>query len=233
VSSDPSQTWGIIVAAGSGTRFGAAKQFASVSGRRLVDHVVEVMSPLCHGVVLVLPAGQRWSGPSVAAVVAGGATRSSSVRAGLAALPASADVVVVHDPAHPLATRRLFDSVIDAVRSGADAAAPGIPLEEPVKRVGRGGEVTETVPRADAFVIQTPHAFRASVLRVVHSGQPEAAEDTELVERHGGRVVVVPGEPRNLHVTVPEHLDLVARLATPAWDGVLPDPSPGQEAHGQ
>jgi 2-C-methyl-D-erythritol 4-phosphate cytidylyltransferase len=149
--------------------------------------------------------------------VTGGATRSSSVRAGLAALPASADIVVVHDPAHPLATRRLFEAVIDAVRCGADAAAPGLPLEEPVKRVGRGGEVTGTIRRTDAFVIQTPHAFRASVLRAAHTGEPEAAEDTELVERYGGKVLVVPGDVRNLHVTVPEHLDLVARLATPAW----------------
>jgi 2-C-methyl-D-erythritol 4-phosphate cytidylyltransferase len=125
--------------------------------------------------------------------------------------------VVVHDPAHPLATRRLFEAVIDAVRCGADAAAPGLPLEEPVKRVGRGGEVTGTIRRTDAFVIQTPHAFRASVLRAAQTGEPEAAEDTELVERYGGKVLVVPGDVRNLHVTVPEHLDLVARLAIPAW----------------
>jgi 2-C-methyl-D-erythritol 4-phosphate cytidylyltransferase len=218
VSSDGLETWGIIVAAGTGARFGATKQFARVHGRRLVDHVVELMIPLCRGVLLVLPDGHSWNGPSVDAVVAGGATRSSSVRAGLAALPASADIVVVHDPAHPLATRRLFEAVIDAVRSGADAAAPGVPLEEPIKRVGRGGEVTETIRRTDAFVIQTPHAFRASVLRAAHTGEPEAAEDTELVERRGGKVLVVAGDVRNLHVTVPEHLDLVARLARPSWE---------------
>jgi 2-C-methyl-D-erythritol 4-phosphate cytidylyltransferase len=211
------ETWGIIVAAGTGTRFGATKQFARVHGRRLVDRVVELMTPCCDGLLLVLPEGHSWDGPAVSAVVTGGATRSSSVRAGLAALPASADIVVVHDPAHPLATRRLFEAVIDAVRCGADAAAPGLPLEEPVKRVGRGGEVTGTIRRTDAFVIQTPHAFRASVLRAAHTGEPEAAEDTELVERYGGKVLVVPGDVRNLHVTVPEHLDLVARLAIPAW----------------
>jgi 2-C-methyl-D-erythritol 4-phosphate cytidylyltransferase len=220
VPSDRSETWGIIVAAGTGTRFGGTKQFAQVRGRRLVDHVVELMTPFCHGLLLVLPEGHRWDGPTVAAVVAGGATRSSSVRAGLAALPASADIVVVHDPAHPLAPPRLFEAVIDAIRSGADAAVPGVPLEEPIKRIGRGGEVTETIPRADAFLIQTPHGFRASALRAAHADEPEAAEDTELVERRGGKVVVVPGDPRNLHVTVPEHLDLVARLATPAWEAV-------------
>jgi 2-C-methyl-D-erythritol 4-phosphate cytidylyltransferase len=222
VSSEGSETWGIIVAAGTGTRFGAAKQFTRLHGRRLVDHVVQVMTPLCRRLVLVLPEGQRWTGPPVAAVVAGGATRSSSVRAGLAAVPASADIVVVHDPAHPLATARLFEAVIDAVRSGADAAAPGIPLEEPVKRVGPGGEVTETIQRTDAFVIQTPHAFRASVLRAAHTGEPDATEDTELVERHGGKVLVVPGDARNLHVTVPEHLEMVARLARPAWQAPRP-----------
>ena len=137
---------------------------------------------------------------------------------GSVAVPDTAGVVVVHDPAHPLAPGRLFVAVIDAVRAGADAAAPGIPIDDPVKRVGRGGVVDETIQRSDAFLIQTPHAFRASALRAAHTGEPEAAEDTELVERCGGRVVVVPGDPRNLHITMPEHLELVARLAGPDWE---------------
>jgi 2-C-methyl-D-erythritol 4-phosphate cytidylyltransferase len=218
MSSDPSEIWGIVVAAGTGTRFGAPKQFSRVHGRRLVDHVVELMTSHCHGVVLVLPEGHPWTGPPVAAVVVGGASRSSSVRAALAAVPMSADIVVVHDPAHPLAPAELFEAVIDAVRSGADAAAPALPLDEPIKRVDARGEVTETIERTGAQVIQTPHAFRASALRTAHTGDPDAAEDTELVKRRGGKVVVVRGDARNLHVTNPEHLELVARLAVPSWD---------------
>jgi 2-C-methyl-D-erythritol 4-phosphate cytidylyltransferase len=205
-------TWGIVLAAGRGTRFGGAKQFARVGGRALVDVVVDAVGAACDAVVVVLPDGEAWQGKPVAAAVTGGATRAASVRAGLAAVPAAAEIVVIHDPAHPLAAPALFHAVITAVREGADAAAPGIVLDEPIKRVDAGGVVTATVPRGDARLIQTPHAFRAQALRDAHAGEPDAPEDTELVAARGGSVVVVPGDPRNLPVTGPEHLEMVQRL---------------------
>ena len=97
--------WGIVVAAGRGDRFGQPKQFCDLAGTRVVDLSVAAMTAACDAVVLVLPAGVSWDGEPVAAAVAGGETRSDSVRAGLRAVPAEADVVVVHDAARPLATR--------------------------------------------------------------------------------------------------------------------------------
>src|SRR5262249_45938676 len=148
----------IVVAAGRGDRFGAPKQFLDLAGSRLVDRAVAACAAACDAVVLVLPAGVAWDGASVHAAVGGGATRSESVRAGLAALPPSADVVVVHDAARPLASRALFHAVIAAVRNGADAAVPALPVADTLKRVD-GARVTETVPRDDLVAVQTPQAF--------------------------------------------------------------------------
>jgi 2-C-methyl-D-erythritol 4-phosphate cytidylyltransferase len=134
--------------------------------------------------------------------VAGGASRSASVRAGLAAVPADAEVVVVHDAARPAARPALFESVVAAVLAGADAAIPGVPLVDTVKRVA-GGVVVETLDRTALVAVQTPQAFRAAVLR---EAEGEATDDAALVEAAGGRVVVVPGDPANLKVTEPADL---------------------------
>jgi 2-C-methyl-D-erythritol 4-phosphate cytidylyltransferase len=204
--------WGIVVAAGSGQRFGEPKQFLSVAGRRMVDRAVEVASRCCDGVVLVLPPGRAWDGPTpVDAVVGGGATRSASVRAGLAAVPETADVVVVHDAARPLATVGLFEAVIRAVRDGAAAAVPGVPVADTIKRVS-GERVLDTVPRADLVAVQTPQAFASAALRVAHATAADDTDDAALVEAHGGSVVVVPGDPRNVKVTSASDLVVATAL---------------------
>ena len=204
--------WGLLVAAGDGGRFGGRKQFAEVHGVTLADRVVRRLRTVCDGIVVVLPSDVVWEGDRVDEVVAGGRTRAASVRAGLRRVPETAEIVVVHDPAHPLAPLHLFDDVVAAVRAGADAAAPGLALVEPLKRITPDGTVVETVPHGATVVLQTPQAFRAAVLRSVHADEPDAVEDTELVERGGGRVVIIPGDLANIHVTEPGHLDLVARL---------------------
>jgi 2-C-methyl-D-erythritol 4-phosphate cytidylyltransferase len=203
--------WGIVVAAGRGDRFGAPKQFCALAGRRVVDVSVSVTQATCEAVVVVLPADVTWDGDAVAAAVAGGDTRSDSVRAGLRAIPADAEVVVVHDAARPLATRALFDAVIAAVRSGADAAVPGLLVADTLKRVANE-RVVETVDRGELVAVQTPQAFRASVLRAAHAGSDDATDDAALVEVVGGSVVVVPGEPRNLKITTPDDLVVAAAL---------------------
>jgi len=118
----------IVVAAGSGTRFGSAKQFATLGGARLVDIAVDAARAHTDDVVLVLPPDVEWDGAPVT-VVPGGDERSDSVRAGLAAISPDAEIVVVHDAARPLAPPRLFEAVIEAVRSGADGAIPGVPVD--------------------------------------------------------------------------------------------------------
>jgi 2-C-methyl-D-erythritol 4-phosphate cytidylyltransferase len=208
-------TWGIVVAGGSGTRFGVPKQFEAIGGVRLVDRATETASVACDDVVVVLPAGVVWDGVPVAAAVTGGATRSASVRAGLAAVPASAAIVVVHDAARPLASKALFEAVIDAVQSGADAAVPALPVPDTVKRV-EDGRVVETISRDDLVAVQTPQAFRTDVLRAAHTTAADATDDAALVEAAGGRVVVVPGERANLKVTTPADLVVAAALCADA-----------------
>jgi 2-C-methyl-D-erythritol 4-phosphate cytidylyltransferase len=208
-------TWGIVVAGGTGNRFGTVKQFESIGGARLVDLAVETTTAACDEVVVVLPAGFAWDGQPVFVAVAGGATRSESVRAGLTAVDASATIVVVHDAARPLASTDLFASVIDAVRGGADAAVPALPVPDTVKRV-EGDRVLETVSRDGLVTVQTPQAFQARALRAVHAPGDEATDDAALIEAAGGSVVVVPGEPGNLKVTTPADLALAAALLAAA-----------------
>jgi 2-C-methyl-D-erythritol 4-phosphate cytidylyltransferase len=201
-------TWGIVVAGGTGSRFGTAKQFESIGAARLVDRAVDAAATACDEVVVVLPEGCAWDGVPVAAAVVGGASRSASVRAGLAAVPESASIVVVHDAARPLASPALFDAVIGAVREGADAAVPALPVPDTVKRVD-GDRVVETVARDGLVAVQTPQAFRAGALRAAHDAGHDDTDDAAAVERQGGRVVTVAGEPWNRKVTERDDLEWV------------------------
>jgi 2-C-methyl-D-erythritol 4-phosphate cytidylyltransferase len=176
-----------------------------------VDRAVDAARATCDTVVLVVPAGADWSVAGVEPV-AGGATRSASVRAGLAALPADVEIVVVHDAARPLADRAVFERVIAAVQAGADGAVPGIPIADTVKRVERDGTVVETVARDDLVAVQTPQAFRAATLRAAHRTAPEGTDDAAVVEQAGGRVVVVPGGVDNFKITEPADLDRAAAV---------------------
>jgi 2-C-methyl-D-erythritol 4-phosphate cytidylyltransferase len=211
---DEEEVWAVILAAGTGMRFGGVKQFASLDGRRLVDVVVETAASVCDEVVVVLPVGVKWDGSPVAAVTEGGPTREASVRRGLAAVPSRAGLVVVHDAAHPLASPTLFEAVIAAVKAGADGAVPGLRLTETLKRVD-GGRSVANVDRRDLVMVQTPHAFRAAALRTAHAKGGEATDDSVLVEAVGGVVAVVPGDPRNIHVTTAGELEVARGLAMP------------------
>jgi 2-C-methyl-D-erythritol 4-phosphate cytidylyltransferase len=167
-----------------------------------------------HGVVLVV-APERSDDPEPAAdvVVVGGATRSESVRSGLAAVPPDADVILVHDAARPSASPLLFAAVIDAVRAGADAAIPGVAVADTIKRVA-GDVVVETLERDELVAVQTPQGFAGPVLRAAHAAGGEGTDDAALVELAGGKVVVVPGEIENRKITVTRDLaDLLARSA--------------------
>ena len=145
-------------------------------------------------------------------VVAGGSSRSESVRAGLAGVPGYAGIVAVHDAARPLARLELWRSVIEAVVAGADAAIPATSVTDTVKQVGADGHLV-TLDRSRLVAVQTPQAFRADVLRRVHSHGKDATDDAALVEAAGGRVVVVEGPPDNIKVTAPGDLVVAAALA--------------------
>ena len=205
------QTWAIVVAAGGGARFGAAKQFERLGEESVLDRAVRVARASCDGVVVVLPAGCEWDAPGAVRTATGGATRSDSVRAGLACIPEAADVVVVHDAARPLASADLFARVVAAVRAGADGAVPGLPVSDTVKRV-RDDRVVETVARDDLVAVQTPQAFRRSALEAAHAGAGVGTDDAALVEAAGGTVAVVPGETRNFKVTLADDLEIARAL---------------------
>ena len=206
--------WTIVVAAGSGSRFGGAKQLAPLGGRRVLDWALAAAEAAGDGVVLVVAPEQQAEieatfsctrgGP---VVVTGDRSRSGSVRNGLAAVPPSADVVLVHDAARPLASPELFERVIRAVRDGADAVVPGVPVVDTIRH--REGGV---VNRDDLVAVQTTQGFRAAALRAAHVGAPDASDDATLVEAAGGKVVVVPGEPENRKITTPVDLRLAEAL---------------------
>ena len=205
--------WTIVVAAGTGSRFGRLKQYEMLGDRRVLDWALAAVRSVSEGVVLVVPpdaTGRRE--PGVDAVVPGGATRSQSVRAGLAAVPPDVDVVVVHDAARPFASTALFNAVISAVENGADAAIPGVAPANTIKRIDARGRVQETLDRERLVEVQTPQAFRATVLRHAHASEPEATDDAHLVESAGGTVVVVEGDPVNLKVTHPHDLEVARAL---------------------
>ena len=193
------RVWTVVVAAGSGSRFGGPKQFEMLGGRRVLDWSVATAKAASAGVVVVLPPGHGG--------VAGGPTRSASVRNGLAKVPADAEIVCIHDAARPFASGELFARVVAAVAGGADGAVPGLPVSDTIKQIDGRGSVVATPDRAFLRAVQTPQAFRAGILRRAHEGDPESTDDAALVESIGGRVVVVDGEPDNRKLTVPDDLE--------------------------
>jgi 2-C-methyl-D-erythritol 4-phosphate cytidylyltransferase len=194
--------WTIVVAAGSGARFGGLKQFTDLGGRLVVEWACDAASAASDGLVLVVPPDRVSRGS-----VPGGATRAESVRCGLAAIPTDAAIVVVHDAARPFAGAELFDAVIAAVRAGADGAVPAIKVADTIKEVDSDGVVVATPDRARLVAVQTPQAFRADVLRRAHAGGAEGTDDAALVEAVGATVVTVPGDPANRKITEAEDLE--------------------------
>jgi 2-C-methyl-D-erythritol 4-phosphate cytidylyltransferase len=201
----------VVVAAGQGTRFGGPKQFSLLDAETVAARSVRAARTVAEYVVLVVPEGYEGSGEGADLVVVGGTTRAASVRCGLAHC-LDAEVIVVHDAARPLASAELFRAVVDAVRSGADAAIPGLQVTDTVKRVSRGAEQTlveQTLARDELVTVQTPQAFRRDVLERAHANGDEASDDASLVEALGGRVVVVEGDPRNVKITLVGDLALL------------------------
>jgi len=195
--------WTIVVAAGAGTRFGGPKQFEALGDRRVMDWAVAVANEASDGVVVVVP-------PEVAdkeGGIAGGVTRSDSVRRGLAAVPKNATVICVHDAARPFANEADFQRVIEAVENGADGAVPAIPVADTIKVVDDTGQVMRTPPRGSLRAVQTPQAFRAEMLRRAHASLGESTDDAALVEAEGGKVVVVDGDVVNRKITTRDDLE--------------------------
>jgi 2-C-methyl-D-erythritol 4-phosphate cytidylyltransferase len=224
-SGEAGATWAILVAAGSGSRLGGdrPKAFVGLGGRPLLAESLERLdlSDWIDAIVVAAPAG--WEEPTillaeeivaskVASVVTGGATRAESVRNALDEVPDDALVVLVHDAARPLVEDAVLDRLVGRLGEGFDGVVPALPLRDTVKRVD-GGAVVETVPRDDLVAVQTPQVFLAERLRAAYAGDLAGATDcASLVERSGGRIGVVTGDPRLVKVTTADDLALAERL---------------------
>jgi 2-C-methyl-D-erythritol 4-phosphate cytidylyltransferase len=137
------------------------------------------------------------------------------VRKGLAVLPQSAEIVVIHDAARPGATIQMYLLTIEAVLGGADGAVPGLPVTDTLKQVVDapvGKKVEATVDRNTLMAIQTPQAFSRRMLEKAHADGGQATDDAALVEAVGGIVMVVPGDPVATKITSPSDLVVVAQL---------------------
>jgi 2-C-methyl-D-erythritol 4-phosphate cytidylyltransferase len=217
--------WAILVAAGEGARLGAdrPKAFVALGGGPLLAQSLSRLdaSDWIDAIVVAAPPG--WEEPAillseelvaskVSSVVTGGDSRAASVQTALAEVPPEALVVLVHDAARPLVGDEVIERLLAALGDGSDGAVPGLPVPDTLKRVERA-VVVETVERSDLVAVQTPQAFTAAALRTAFAGELGGATDcASLVERTGGRVRVVDGDPRLLKVTTPDDLALVERL---------------------
>jgi 2-C-methyl-D-erythritol 4-phosphate cytidylyltransferase len=212
-------TVALIVAAGSGERLGAGrpKALVELAGQPLLQWSIDALRrvPRIERIVVALPAGVE--APAGVIAVEGGHVRSDSVRRALAA-SGGGDPVLVHDAARPLLTPELAESVIAALESDpqASAAIAAAPMTDTVKRADRDGTVRETLDRSELWAVQTPQVFRRGALvraLEVHVDElARATDDASLVERQGGRVIVVPASAENLKVTTPHDLRMAELL---------------------
>ncbi len=206
----------VLAAAGSGRRLGGArKQYREILGvpallralRPFLDH------PAVEAAVVALPPEDVAEPPgwlrgidSRVTLVGGGAERGDSVRAAVEALPPGIATVLVHDAARPLVTTALIERVLGALREGSgDGAVAGLPVADTIKEVDPTGAVLSTPERSRLRAVQTPQGFPRAVLLEAHArARAEgivATDDAALVERYGGRVMVVEGDPDNLKIT--------------------------------
>ncbi len=224
------RTIAIIVAGGSGTRFGAQlpKQFLELAGRPILMRTIKAFGESCEtgdtslDVIVTLPADQmdlwkqlceKYAFSLPHRVVAGGETRWHSVKNALAAVGdiADVDVIAVHDGVRPLATAGLIGRVLDAARRDG-AAIPVVPLNDSVRQVA--GDTSHALDRSSLRAVQTPQAFDARLLLDAYHQpfEPTFTDDASVVERAGHRVTLVDGDPVNLKITRPMDLALAEYL---------------------
>jgi 2-C-methyl-D-erythritol 4-phosphate cytidylyltransferase/2-C-methyl-D-erythritol 2,4-cyclodiphosphate synthase len=202
----------IIAAAGSGERFGAPipKALIHLGDKTLLSHAISNLASVVDQIVVTAPAGYEAQIKEIVGdeitVVTGGATRSESVRLGLAAVNSATEFVLVHDAARALASSALAQSVIDALRSGDVAVIPALPEVDTVKVVDADGYVISTPERSTLRKVQTPQGFSYLALKAAHATPEDATDDAVLVANAGHKVRIIDGEERALKITTPSDL---------------------------
>lgn len=209
----------LIVAAGRGERLGAdrPKALVELAGQPMLQWSIDALARTqqIERIVVALPPGVP--GPEGVLAVAGGASRSDSVKRALAAAGAG-DPVLVHDAARPLLTEAIVRETLAALERDVDAAAAiaAAPVTDTIKRVDDHGAVLETLDRGRLWGVQTPQVFRRAALERALDVPDEllavATDDAWLVERSGGRVVVVAAGAENIKVTTALDLETAERL---------------------
>ncbi len=197
--------WGIVVAAGSGQRFGQPKHQVMLDGAALWERARDDL--IQGGASDVVVVGNVEGG------VSGGERRQDSVAAGLDRVPADVEFVLVHDAARPLAGPGLVKRVIDRLLVGdVDGVIPTVGVRDTIKQVD-GEAVVNTVDRSSLAAVQTPQGFRSAALRNAHRAVTEdVTDDAQMIELLGGTVVTVEGSPRNLKVTYADDLIMAESL---------------------
>jgi 2-C-methyl-D-erythritol 4-phosphate cytidylyltransferase/2-C-methyl-D-erythritol 2,4-cyclodiphosphate synthase len=223
----------ILVAAGTGSRFGGGipKQFLPLGGKPVIRWAAEALLP---HVAFLQPVGDAAAiGAALAGlphlpVVAGGAARQDSVRAGLEALAGLApDVVLVHDAARPCVPAYVIEGVLAAL-AAHDGAIPAVPVTDTLKRA-ESGVIAATVSREKLFRAQTPQGFRFATLLALHrAAPPGATDDAALLEAAGLPVAITPGAEQNIKITHPEDL---SRLSSQFANTLLPRIGTGFDVH--
>lgn len=202
---DSMPIWGLLLAAGRGTRFGRQKHNVEIGGIPIWQQSERAL--LDGGVDRLIVVGD------LDGAVPGGDRRRDSVASGLEAISDLAGFVLIHDAARPLVTADLVRTVIARLLVGDVAGVvPAVPVRDTLKRIS-GDVVVETVDRADLVAVQTPQGFDLATLRAAHAQiATDATDDASMVEAIGGTIAIVGGEPANLKVTYPEDLSLLEAL---------------------
>lgn len=211
----------LIVAAGSGSRAGGDKQWRSLGGKPVLRWSAAALlnAGAQELIVVIAPdaqdrAAQALAGLSSWRAVTGGDTRARSVQAGLAALTCSADQpVLIHDAARPLLDRAVIDRLVATLKD-ADGALPVLPVADSLRQ-GQDGRMAGVVERDGLWRAQTPQAFRRGVIEAAYAAWPADETPTDeavVVDRHGGRVVLVEGDPRLMKLTYPEDFAMAEAL---------------------
>lgn len=208
----------IIPASGMGIRLGAdvPKQFLMLGGVHILKRTISIFQEMdeIDEIAVAVPPGytetiQAYGLDKVCYIVEGGDSRAASVHSALNMLPANTDIVLIHDGVRPFATPRLVRSVIEAVKKYG-AAVPGVPVTDTIKQTDSAGKITSTPDRTNLWRAQTPQGFTYDIIKAAYrqaeKGGFNATDDSELVERMGVPVRVVPSEAGNIKITTAEDL---------------------------
>lgn len=219
------KTEAIVAAAGSGVRLGGniPKALVELGGIPLFIHSLQVLSAsaLIDKIILVARRKEmarfaatvkRYKIKKIKAIIAGGKTRTLSVKNGLNCLDPDTQLVLIHDAARPFINSGLIKELIAAATKWG-AAIPAVPVKDTVKAVGSGYRVEKTLPRHKLWLAQTPQAFKTGlILKAYKNIKTSAVDDAALVEELGAPVKVVRGSYRNIKITTPDDLSLAEAM---------------------